>query len=444
MEKLPNTIRARLNAAQAGEHPDANLLAAFAEQTLLDREREQVLTHLSRCADCRDVIALAAPVITPAALDTRNARGVSWFSWPVLRWSALAACVVIVGTAVLLNRQSMSMKTAAVREVDILAAQPSTRPASGYGYTASNTNNAITEEKLQTAVPGRVHSGKAKPTMAAPPPAFSDLATDKNVQSLDRLKKDEDGGLAGQRGAAIANVAGGLLATQPKPPAPVRSAVAPATRDDNKAHAFEGQDEAKSVPASNASPTPEQLKTSQTVEVSAQNEMVTVESAAPAQPEREPGKAKQATGAAAGRAMSYGVLTDSVTLRKEAGAAAAERARGAFAPATRWTISSDGQLQHSIDAGKSWQPMVVADNATFRALSFNGPDVWVGGASGLLFHSADSGGHWMKVTPIASGAILVADIAAIEFTDPRHGKVTTAKGEVWLTDDGGQSWRKQS
>jgi photosystem II stability/assembly factor-like uncharacterized protein len=38
---------------------------------------------------------------------------------------------------------------------------------------------------------------------------------------------------------------------------------------------------------------------------------------------------------------------------------------------------------------------------------------------------------------------LTADIAAIEFTDLRHGKVTTANGEVWLTGDGGQTWDVQ-
>jgi photosystem II stability/assembly factor-like uncharacterized protein len=113
-----------------------------------------------------------------------------------------------------------------------------------------------------------------------------------------------------------------------------------------------------------------------------------------------------------------------------------------YAPVSRWTISSDGQLEHSIDSGKTWQPVAVADNATFRALSSNGPDLWVGGASGLLYHSADAGGHWTRVKP-AAGTNLTADIAAIEFTDARRGKITASNGEVWLTEDAGQTWRKQ-
>jgi len=110
---------------------------------------------------------------------------------------------------------------------------------------------------------------------------------------------------------------------------------------------------------------------------------------------------------------------------------------------SRWTISSDGQLQHSIDSGKTWQPVTVVEKATFRALSANGPDVWVGGSAGLLYHSADAGGHWMQVKPVANGVPLTADIAAIEFTDPQHGKVTTTPGEAWRTSDGGQTWQKQ-
>jgi len=65
MTELPNVVRERLKAAPAGLHPDPNLLTAFAEQALSDRERTQVLDHLSRCADCRDVVVLATPARSP-------------------------------------------------------------------------------------------------------------------------------------------------------------------------------------------------------------------------------------------------------------------------------------------------------------------------------------------------------------------------------------------
>jgi len=109
---------------------------------------------------------------------------------------------------------------------------------------------------------------------------------------------------------------------------------------------------------------------------------------------------------------------------------------------TRWNLSSDGQLQRSIDSGKTWQPVATPPGAAFRALSYNGPDIWVGGAAGLLYHSPDAGTRWELIKPSANGSSLSADIAAIAFTDPQHGKITTSNGETWTTADGGQSWNE--
>jgi photosystem II stability/assembly factor-like uncharacterized protein len=50
----------------------------------------------------------------------------------------------------------------------------------------------------------------------------------------------------------------------------------------------------------------------------------------------------------------------------------------------------------------------------------------------------------MQVKPATADATLTADIAAIEFINVRQGKITTSTGEVWITVDGGQTWRKQT
>lgn len=123
-------------------------------------------------------------------------------------------------------------------------------------------------------------------------------------------------------------------------------------------------------------------------------------------------------------------------------AAQAKRRVFSHSESTRWNLSSDGQLQRSIDSGKTWQPVAAPPGAAFRALSYNGPDIWVGGAAGLLYHSPDAGTRWDLVKPYANGSSLSADIAAIAFTDPQHGKITTTNGETWTTADGGQSWNE--
>src|SRR5215831_7855241 len=106
MSEVPKIVRQRLGSAAASAHPDADLLTAFAEQSLTDRERGQVLAHLSQCIDCREVVSLAMPEIETLAVAA-NPRTSSWMKWPVLRWSALAACVVVVA-AVGLNWRNQS------------------------------------------------------------------------------------------------------------------------------------------------------------------------------------------------------------------------------------------------------------------------------------------------------------------------------------------------
>ena len=52
MQNVPKTVRDRLQAAPPPvNHPDADLLTAFAERSLPHRERTVVLEHLARCGD---------------------------------------------------------------------------------------------------------------------------------------------------------------------------------------------------------------------------------------------------------------------------------------------------------------------------------------------------------------------------------------------------------
>src|ERR1051326_520974 len=119
MEQLPKIVGQRLQAVSREEmHPDANLLAAFAEKSLLQREQVQILEHLAGCADCRDVVAHAQPEevlqqVAVAAAAPTAARRSAWFSGAVIRWAGLAACVVVVG-AVVISRARFEKSPASV------------------------------------------------------------------------------------------------------------------------------------------------------------------------------------------------------------------------------------------------------------------------------------------------------------------------------------------
>src|SRR5262245_30673269 len=99
MAGLPKIVLQRLQRRGGGEdHPDANLIAAFGENTLKKDERLRLLSHLAQCSDCREIAAAALPEVEPAFAPARSSGG--WLAWPVLRWGAAAACVLVVGVAV--------------------------------------------------------------------------------------------------------------------------------------------------------------------------------------------------------------------------------------------------------------------------------------------------------------------------------------------------------
>lgn len=88
MTKIPEFLRSHLafRQSRSGEHPSTGLLAEFVEQTLPARERADLLEHLARCPECRDVLAAAS------IPDISKAPRVAWWKW---RWAAAAtACVV--------------------------------------------------------------------------------------------------------------------------------------------------------------------------------------------------------------------------------------------------------------------------------------------------------------------------------------------------------------
>jgi hypothetical protein len=446
MNELPNIVRDRLKSAAVGDHPDANLLSAFAEQALPDRDRIQVLEHLARCNDCRDVLALATPLpstgAVPGRKDTARAPRVSWFGWPVLRWGALAACVVIVGTAVLLQHNLRRSQTSAYVTKDLPpAAGPVLPSASGDVFDSKTLSENAKKQEPPAAASAKVHRKETlelKQSVVASAPVDSTART----AELDLSKKDSPAFFDAHNGASAGAVGG---AAAPAPPA---STPVPAPRRDEAQNLpVVGRNVVDALPAAKTSDA--QVRgANETVQV--QSEAVPAETAVMAYSqlkEEAPGKAK-----AAATPSDAGVLTVPATPTNDKMLTTAAETRASRAkaevvrnrtPVTRWTISSDGQLQHSVDSGKTWQPVTVADGATFRALSANGPDLWVGGPAGLLYHSSDAGGHWTQIKPAANGATLIADIATIEFTDPLHGKLTTSTGEIWITADAGRSWRKQ-
>ena len=393
MKQLPNIVRQRLQATRPDAHPDADVLAAFAEKGLSKRERGAVLEHLSRCGDCRDILSFALP--SPQIESERAARiagSAIWARWPVLRWGALGACVVVVGAAVTLEFRTLESHT--LNRVSQNAAVENA-PAPVSAYVKSANQNA------------------AKDVPASPAP-----------QKPARAKRDQ-AVMSSQNESVVASLA------KAKPSAPSGRAKA------NSDPAAESQLSAR-VPA--AANQPARQSASEAVEVAANPEVPTsspVDSEAKIATLDEradaPGKAKEAGVGGPASAPKTMALA-----KNETAASTVSPAATKIVP--RWTLSSDGILQRSLDSGKTWTTVEVNNTATLRALAAIGTEIWVGGSGGALFHSADAGQHWQKVTPMVHDQVLAADIIGVEFTDRQHGKLTTANQQVWTTSDAGATW----
>jgi hypothetical protein len=352
MAEIPKIVSQRLQAiATLGEHPDANLLGAFAERALTRREQVEMLEHLAGCSTCREIVSLSVtqPRVADASASAVPVNPGRIF-WPVLRWGAALACVMVIGAAVTLHERRESQEVAT-------AAQ---------GKSAAEVNlpapSSIAEKK-----------GASLPVPAS--------------------------------GAKTAFAANGQ-----KPIIGNRSEASHIAADSK---AVEMADARSASPFLDAVPG----------------------RAKDAQAEPQGAQAEKATG---------GSLSKNRFVAAPAGAA--NLAGDALLPANlvpRWTLNSDGTLQRSLDSGRSWQTIPVANQTRFRALAANGLDIWVGGAAGALFHSSDAGQHWTQVRPVANGEPLADDIIGVEFTDTLHGKLTSSLEETWVTTDAGQTWEKQ-
>ena len=412
MDQLPKIVQRGLRETTTpAVHPDPDLLTAFAEKSLNDRERSHVLQHLAECADCRDVVSLAMPENETEPLPSRERS--SWLTWPTLRWGALAACVVVVGAAVTLH-------------YDGWQAERSVAGKSDAAPTAVLENNAPKQ-------PGPELAAKIGPPSPVVPErdlagAAGNFARQTEKKSLNSAVVP--GGIALSTGSAR-----DASANQPAAPAPVRAAK-PAepeqlakTRNDELDYAARASNQAVTVEGGAVSPMEQKAAIS---ELKAKDESN----------KNELHKEAQAAGAVAGamqdrKAGSLSAVTQTVEVTSSA---AAKRAR-VKANSPRWTISPEGNVQRSFDSGKNWQTIPVASGVVFRVLSANDSDIWAGGAAGALYHSYDGGGHWTQIKAAADGKFLTSDIIRLEFSDASHGSLTTSDHEIWITADAGETWQ---
>jgi hypothetical protein len=447
MHRIPNIVHARLKAETLeASHPDANALSAFAEKSLTEGERSEVLDHLARCVECRDILALALPATESLQLAAKPSPTRS-LTWPALRWGFVTAGVAVITT------------------FGVMQYQHHVEPIAQFAKPSSHNGDVKLSAK---ALPAPLNSDvPAKQMEKSVAQAASPANLDKSTAPSPELRADQK---PEHRAPAAAlpyaprpntMVARGFL-TQSAPSSVIPG---PSQRNQLAPRQENSPDLNKKLPAASetvevqaASPAPEQ-------ESQLQGQSIAAAPAADDSGARV-GKAKDAT-------PSSGAVTATNHLAVS-GRNFTQLAAPVPGIAPRWNITSTGGLQRSYDQGSTWQdvdaniafstgatiggplkaPAAKADATTmspkrqaapptFRAVAANGADVWAGGTSAMLYHSTDAGNHWSRVLPSGAGSVLTGDIISVEFPDAQHGKITTSTPEVWTTPDNGETWQKQ-
>jgi hypothetical protein len=474
MENVPKIVKDRLkSAAPAVDHPDAELLTAFSERALAERERGQILEHLAHCVECREVVALAFPAEEPGLSVARPIRG-GWFTWPRLRWGLVAAGVIVVGSFGALRYEGVKdLEPVAFRNA---RTDRPTNEAEDHAKSLPVVSEEARERK-SLSVPAEQSQALALQSQIAEAQEKTELVAksqapgDEKAVSGNHMTVLRDQTLphgpkppTQSQQNLNANTSNQRMMFQSQAPAPARAA--------NEQAAAGMMVSAQSVPASAlpaAGPVPSAKQTQDLDSLAINGQSVTVLPATRGNNGAEVARAKDAEPLAnapkAQAAGAYDVSETSTSNFSPSGSLVPESAR--------WAINSAGGLQRSFDQGKNWQPVDVSRDAlepsavnvlamksshakeaakkadskpkpiVFRAVAANGPDVWAGGSEAALFHSMDSGDHWIRIQPSWRGVQLNGDILSLQFADPQHGRIVTSTAEIWTTADAGQTWDKQ-
>ncbi|MGH9592357.1 MAG: WD40/YVTN/BNR-like repeat-containing protein, partial [Bryobacteraceae bacterium] len=108
----------------------------------------------------------------------------------------------------------------------------------------------------------------------------------------------------------------------------------------------------------------------------------------------------------------------------------------------RWQLGPGGTIQHSTDAGKSWQ--VQASGVTADLLAGNAPTpeiCWAVGRRGTILRTSDAGEQWEIVNGPEMTGHPAPEWTRVAAKDALHAQVWNADGQSYVTEDGGKTWQ---
>ena len=478
MTEVPKIVhdRLRATAAQTGpgqnaselQHPGADLLTAFAEQSLSLSERESLLEHLAGCGDCREVVMLALPeadAIVSAPAETERTTAVAiranrgWlrsgaFSWVNLRWATLAAAVVVVAAVLALRPGSHNDNDNQAKLTPVSAPPPASAPADVERQIAMAPppSAGLAKEDLARKDLGKAELAQADRLRSVPQTRSASKPEARQFVSNLDLKANQDLSTEAKRapapprapnaeyGMLLAGSTNGVKNDSERADRPTTAGASGARLAVTNGASTGRNTETLEVESAAATVPPEASFAGGQI---ARDEAPAVEKAKPATQELD-------ANATASSDAQKTPVTDVPNAHKYSAGDFAYRntalSKAAALPRATWAITA-GVLQRSLDGGQTWESALQADHPhPLTCYVVSGRDVWAGGQAGTLLHSPDGGATWTKVHPWFKGQTLTSDVTHIDA--PGVGKITVSAGdkeikETWSSADGGLSWEKK-
>lgn len=114
-----------------------------------------------------------------------------------------------------------------------------------------------------------------------------------------------------------------------------------------------------------------------------------------------------------------------------------------------WVVGADGLITRSYDDGRTFQEMNLAIDAGLNDVFVRKENVWIIGDASTILISTDGGLSFVKrlYAPYGTRASLQEqgglDLYSVQFIDKEKGYIVGDEGLILASTDGGYSWREQ-
>jgi len=106
-----------------------------------------------------------------------------------------------------------------------------------------------------------------------------------------------------------------------------------------------------------------------------------------------------------------------------------------------WRVGAHGQIERSTDSGNTWKPSPAGVTTDLLAGAAPSDGIaWIVGTSGTVLRTTDAGANWTHVKSPAIGSNQSPDWSNVVATDANHATISAITGQSFTTSDGGATW----